>query len=108
MALKDIKKDFSNMDKEELRAICRKGGQASARAYKKRKALREYLAMALTLKDDDGLDNYVKITKALIEEALAGDITGINSDISTIQAQLANLIPLTNSELDAMLNEVYK
>ena len=42
------------------------------------------------------------------EEALAGDITGINSDISTIQAQLANLIPLTNSELDAMLNEVYK
>lgn len=42
------------------------------------------------------------------EEALAGDITGINSDISIIQAQLANLIPLTNSELDAMLNEVYK
>ena len=42
------------------------------------------------------------------EEALAGDITGINNDISIIQAQLANLIPLTNSELDAMLNEVYK
>lgn len=107
MALKDIKKDFSNMDKEELRAICRKGGQASARAYKKRKALREYLAMALTLKDDDGLDNYVKITKALIEEALAGDVKAyheirdaLNETVNNVNISASDTIEIniTNDE----------
>ena len=39
--------------------------------------------------------------------AAQGDINGINNNITTIQNTLKNLVPLTNDELDAMLNEVY-
>ena len=41
------------------------------------------------------------------EEALAGDITGINADITNMQAILNQLVPLPDDELIAMLNRVY-
>ena len=39
--------------------------------------------------------------------AAQGDINGINNNITTIQNTLANLVPLTDDELQAMLNQVY-
>ena len=39
--------------------------------------------------------------------AAQGDINGINTDITNIQNTLLNLVPLTNDELDTMLNTVY-
>ena len=39
--------------------------------------------------------------------AAQGDINGINNNITTIQNTLKNLVPLTDGELMAMLNQVY-
>ena len=39
--------------------------------------------------------------------AAQGDINGINNNITTIQNTLKNLVPLTDDELQAMLNQVY-
>ena len=39
--------------------------------------------------------------------AAQGDINGINTDITNIQNTLLNLVPLTDDELMAMLNQVY-
>ena len=39
--------------------------------------------------------------------AAQGDINGINANITTIQNTLKNLVPLTDDELQAMLNQVY-
>ena len=39
--------------------------------------------------------------------AAQGDINGINANITTIQNTLKNLVPLTDGELMAMLNQVY-
>ena len=39
--------------------------------------------------------------------AAQGDINNINTDITSIQNTLKNLVPLTDDELQAMLNQVY-
>ena len=39
--------------------------------------------------------------------AAQGDINGINNNITNIQNTLKNLVPLTDDELQAMLNQVY-
>ena len=39
--------------------------------------------------------------------AVQGDINGINTNITTIQNTLKNLVPLTDDELQTMLNQVY-
>ena len=39
--------------------------------------------------------------------AAQGDINGINNNITTIQNTLKNLVPLTDDELQAMLNQLY-
>ena len=54
-----------------------------------------------------GLKDRMTAAEADID-SLESDMTAAQGDITNIQAQLANLIPLTNAELDAMLEEVYR
>ena len=54
-----------------------------------------------------GLKDRMTAAEADID-SLESDMTTAQGDITNIQAQLANLIPLTNAELDAMLEEVYR
>lgn len=59
---------------EEARELGRKGGQASGRARKRRKELKELLIIALSqpCKDAD-MDNWAAVTAALVQKALGGD-----------------------------------
>ena len=60
---------------EQAREIGRKGGQASAKARRRKKELKELLELALSQPSEivEGEDNYTAITVALIQKAIQGD-----------------------------------
>ena len=62
-------KGFNAMDKEKAREIHSKGGKASAKAYNRRKALKEELILLLS----EG-ETQKAVSLALISKALNGDV----------------------------------
>lgn len=60
---------------EEAREIGKKGGQASAKARRKKKELKKLLELALSQPSeaDESEDNYTAITVALVQRAILGD-----------------------------------
>lgn len=60
---------------DEARERGKKGGQASGKARRRRKELKQLLELALSQPSDivDGEDNYTAITAALVNKAIQGD-----------------------------------
>lgn len=60
---------------EEARERGKKGGQASGKARRRKKELKELLELALSQPSEviEGEDNYTAITAALINRAILGD-----------------------------------
>lgn len=60
---------------EEARERGKKGGQASAKARRRKKELKQLLELALSQPSEivDGEDNYTAITAALVNKAIQGD-----------------------------------
>lgn len=60
---------------EEARERGKKGGQASGKARRRRKELKQLLELALSQPSEivDGEDNYTAITAALVQRAIQGD-----------------------------------
>ena len=59
---------------KERREIAKKGGIASGKVRAERKTLSEELKALLSVKNDDGLKTAQKITLALIEQAVNGNV----------------------------------
>jgi hypothetical protein len=60
---------------DEARERGKKGGQASAKARRRKKELKQLLELALSQPSEivDGEDNYTAITAALVNKAIQGD-----------------------------------
>jgi hypothetical protein len=60
---------------EEARERGKKGGQASGKARRRRKELKQLLELALSQPSEivEGEDNYTAITAALVQRAIQGD-----------------------------------
>lgn len=60
---------------EEARERGKKGGQASAKARRRKKELKQLLELALSQPSEivEGEDNYTAITAALVNKAIQGD-----------------------------------
>ena len=64
---------------EELREMCRKGGIASGESRRRRKTLKEELLLLLSTNDNNN-----KISVALLQKALNGDIQAFTTIRDTI------------------------
>ena len=73
MALKDMK-TLDKRTPEERRMIASMGGKKQGENRRKRKALKEYLELALQIENEEGLDYYTLITKSLLEQAENGNV----------------------------------
>lgn len=80
---------FSQRSKEEVRELARKGGVASGKARRQKKALKEQIELLLSLPvkdpnmlneldalgiDTDNLDNQMAMVIAMWQKALKGDV----------------------------------
>lgn len=89
---------------EEARKNGRKGGLASAAARQKRKALKEELILMLS----DG-DTQQRMTTALIEKALKGDVKAFETIRDTIGEKCAEKVVVSSvtpdviAEVEAMV-----
>lgn len=70
---------FNQMTEEQQREIARKGGIASAEARKRRKTLKEELIALLETNDNNN-----KISLAILQKALNGDIQAFTTIRDTI------------------------
>ena len=70
---------FNKMTEEQQREIARKGGIASQKKAKERKTLREELILLLSTNDNNN-----KISVALLNKALNGDIQAFTTIRDTI------------------------
>lgn len=73
-----------NLTPEQLREITSNAGKASAKARAEKKQLKNYIKALLEIKDENGVDNYTKLTLSLYEKALSGDVQAFNSLRDTI------------------------
>lgn len=73
MALKDMK-TLDKRTPEERKMIASMGGKKQGENRRKRKALKEYLELALQIENEEGLDYYTLITKSLLEQAENGNV----------------------------------
>ena len=77
-------KPLNTRPEEEVKAITSKGGKASGKARRKKKELKQLLELALSQPHQDGDDNYMAITVALIQKALGGDVRAYEAIRDTI------------------------
>ena len=80
----NLTKWAQNCTPEQMKEITSKAGKASGAARRKKRELRNYLEAALELTDSEGIDNYTKLTLALLEKAQAGDVSAYNTIRDTL------------------------
>lgn len=66
--------DLRDRTPEERKKISQMGNKKSQEIRQRKKTLKEYLELALSIEDDTGEDKYTKIVKALINEAEDGNV----------------------------------
>lgn len=82
---------FKDLTVEEQREIARKGGIASGEARRRRKTLKEELIALLELNDNNN-----KISLAVLQKALNGDIQAFTTIRDTIGEKPKDEIDLSN------------
>lgn len=118
MANKNPSKSFNKIPKEEARKIQSKGGHASTKVRRERKAIRENLEILLalpvknpTLKkkikslgiDDEDLSNQMAISISLFNEALHGNTKAFELIRDTIGEK-----PIDKQEIKEITTEWFK
>jgi hypothetical protein len=96
-------KAFNKISKEEARTIQSKGGLASSKARRKRKAFREELKILLELADKEGVTNNTKVSIALLNEALDGNVKAFETIRDTIGEK-----PIDRQEVKEVTSEWFK
>ena len=86
-------------DKEEARKRGRNGGIASGKARQKRKELREFLEVALSMPDEErGMSNAEAIAAALVEKAKGGDVRAFEALRDTVGEKPVNRLDHTSTD----------
>lgn len=87
---------FSERSKDETRALGQKGGIKSGEVRREKKLLKELLEEALLSETETG-NKYVDITRALIEQAVNGNVKAFEVIRDTMGQkpveQIENIIP---------------
>lgn len=95
---------FNQMTEEQQREIARKGGIASAEARKRRKTLKEELIALLEMNDNNN-----KISLAILQKALNGDIqafTTIRDTIGEKPKEEIEVSDVTNKKFDEICSQI--
>ena len=86
-------------DKEEARKRGRNGGIASGKARQKRKELREFLEVALSMPDEErGMSNAEAIAAALVEKAKGGDVRAFEALRDTVGEKPVNRLDHSSTD----------
>ena len=96
--------DLRTRTTEEQREIARMGGIASGKARKEKRMLKDLLEEALS-KGTDTDNEYVNITKALINEANKGNVKAYEVIRDTLGQKPVEKVEVTNS-IDETIKEV--
>ena len=95
---------FNQMTEERQREIARKGGIASQEARKRRKTLKEELIALLEMNDNNN-----KISVAILNKALNGDIqafTTIRDTIGEKPKEEIEVNDVTNKKFDEICSQI--
>lgn len=96
-------KAFNKISKEEARKIQSKGGLASSKVRRERKAFKEELKLLLELADTEGVTNNTKVSIALLNEALDGNVKAFETIRDTIGEK-----PIDRQEVKEVTSEWFK
>lgn len=127
MAYEDIKEhSFDNLTADKQQEIASKGGKASVKARRKKKAMREQMEMLLSLPlvdekakaqfkdlgiDDANMDNQMALVVSTFKQALKGNTNAINIireliGEKVIELNVNNATDSKVQELQEILNDI--
>lgn len=85
-------------DPERAKEVKRIAGKKSGESRRKKKAMKEYLELLLSMKTETG-DLYTDISVALIDKALEGDVRAYEAIRSTLGQDAAQQIEMNTNTI---------